>query len=463
MNRGNLIPLLALLFFVVIYGIIYYDRDRYNWNEWDDTEAYKEHSEEPWGYAAFSRLLSASFGNKLEEINSDGLDELVTCDATKTVYVFAGVRPYYDSIEIKRMLSFLDRGGKIWMSSKFWDQALVDSMAATCPPLKNDNDEADDDAGHNYIKETFHSVGESDSITSLTVAGDSKYFSYSVFYKDKKGFYNLNVLNSESFCFTHLLQVKGYALGANAYSGTPNSKPIHLEFGYRKGAVELHSVPLVFTNYHLLRKETRPYTNSVLKGIDREYVLIDLYSKTEAAKMRGLGQEKASTSVRNNHFLRTMLREPSLGFAWFIFLGMVGLLIVFGSKREQRLIPVIPALKNQSVQFVESLSRLQFKQQDFRSVCKQDMRYFLNILRDKTGTNLPMLPTGSVPYTNTNIEQIALLSGFPEPRIRDIFTRYEACVNYEPNGEMMVDLHTSIEQFVHFKKKIGNKNGRSNT
>ena len=68
-------------------------------------------------------------------------------------------------------------------------------------------------------------------------------------------------------------------------------------------------------------------------------------------------------------------------------------------------------------------------------------------LRDRYGILTPMEPDGTPRIDAGFLERLARFSGVPEKEIQTIFTHYNNCIRYEPNEEMLVDLHLAIERF----------------
>jgi hypothetical protein len=434
MERSQRTVLLFLVGLVLVGAMfMLFTGDKYNWSEWDSSVAYQEKEKEPYGLSAFSVLLKASLDNRLEEINQSGLAALEKYPANTTTYAFVGEQPFYDSIEVARLLTFVQKGGRAFISYNQLTDLVEDTVFQ-----RNICDITS--SYYEYHHNTFDSIAscqlyKNDQLSPLV--------DYALYFKEKKVYYQWRLIPTNQLCKSVAWQKKGQYKDGNI-----NFAAIK----YGNGIFLLHTTPIAFTNVHLIRPETRPYTEGVLAELNTEHILYDTYAKTDEARIKATKRAKGVKTMRDSGILSTMLREPALAFAWFLFLGLVGLFLIFGAKREQRMIPVIPPMRNQSLRFVQSLSSLQFRQQNFKSICKQDMRFFLNTVRDRCNIAIPMHANGTVSYSESLIQQIAKSSGFPADRLLDIFKRYEACAVFAPNGEMMTELHQAIEQFIHFKK-----------
>jgi hypothetical protein len=437
-SREKLLIAGAVLILALAAVLWRLSQDKYNWDISDQSTAYQEQQNEPYSLSVLHELLEETVGDRMEYVHTSGLKVLEKLPPNACTYVFVGEQPYYDSTETKRLLEFVNMGGRALIVSSYLTDLIEDTLfqRQVCKGPEG---------GFYHNPSLF----DTSVYCYLTPNEKQEYGTeYAVYEKEKKIYNQWQHLSVNQICSAVNWQKKGsYRANQVNYAA--------IKFG--EGSFMLHRTPLVFTNLHMIRPAARAYVQQVLAELNTEHIIYDRYAKTVEARNAASRRAKGLKTMRDSGILSTMLREPALAFAWFIFLGMMGLFLVFGSKREQRIIPVIPPLRNQSLQFVQSLARLQFLEQNFKAVCKQDMRFFLNTVREKCNITVPMQANGTVQYNDTLIAQIAKSSGFPEARLRDIFTQYNACTIYEPSGNMMTDLHTSIEQFIHFKKQIGKK------
>ncbi|WP_312075301.1 hypothetical protein [Chryseobacterium sp.] len=138
---------------------------------------------------------------------------------------------------------------------------------------------------------------------------------------------------------------------------------IKRKFG--KGNFYVHSEPLFLTNYYLLQKGNTQYAQDVFSYLpDRETLWF--------------GDKK---SVQSQFFMRFILNNPALRYAWWMLLGGMILFIVFNAKRKQRIVPVIDPLKNSSVDFVKSIGNLYLQEGDFHEMMAKKAQYFLHKVR----------------------------------------------------------------------------------
>ena len=138
--------------------------------------------------------------------------------------------------------------------------------------------------------------------------------------------------------------------------------------GIEGGNLYLTSMPLALTNYFVLDQETSPFAE----------VLLSLFPQNEALIHNEYYQmgRMESTSV-----VRFLLRNKSLRWAYFLLIGTVALFILFEMKRRQRIIPIISPVKNTTMEFVNTLGRLHYRQSDHSNLAKKRVLYWLDFVR----------------------------------------------------------------------------------
>jgi hypothetical protein len=138
---------------------------------------------------------------------------------------------------------------------------------------------------------------------------------------------------------------------------------IKVKFG--KGNMYVHCEPLFITNYYLLQRGSLQYVQDVFSYLDDKETLWFVESNSKASQF----------------FLRFILSNPALKYAWWVLLGGLILFIFFNAKRKQRVVPIIDPLKNTSVDFVKSIGNLYLQEGDFHDMMAKKAQYFLNKVR----------------------------------------------------------------------------------
>jgi len=132
-----------------------------------------------------------------------------------------------------------------------------------------------------------------------------------------------------------------------------------------KGNIYVHCEPLFLTNYYLLKSGNIQYAQDVFSYLDNKETLWFVESSTQTSRF----------------FMRFVLANPALKYAWWVLLGGLVLFIFFNAKRKQRIVPVIVPLRNTSVDFVKSIGNLYLQEGDFHDMMAKKAQYFLNKVR----------------------------------------------------------------------------------
>lgn len=193
---------------------------------------------------------------------------------------------------------------------------------------------------------------------------------------------------------------------------------IKIRFG--KGTIYAHSEPLFLTNYYLLKPGSIKYAQDVFSYLQDRETIWFVENDTKVSRF----------------FMRFVLSNPALKYAWWLFLGGLILFIFFNAKRKQRIVPVLEPLRNTSVDFVKSIGNLYLQEGDFHDMMAKKAQYFLNKVRMdllidtqnldaefakklqlKTGKNIEMINEaivlirkGQDPYANVMKEDLTRLN-----------------------------------------------------
>jgi len=138
---------------------------------------------------------------------------------------------------------------------------------------------------------------------------------------------------------------------------------IKAKFG--KGNFYVHSEPLFLTNYYLLKRGNTHYAEDVLSYLKDRETLWFTDMKSE----------------KSQFFMRFILSNTALKYAWWLLLGGMVLFIFFNAKRKQRIVPITDPLKNSSVDFVKSIGNLYMQEGDFHEMMAKKAQYFLHKVR----------------------------------------------------------------------------------
>ncbi len=152
------------------------------------------------------------------------------------------------------------------------------------------------------------------------------------------------------------------------YSDTDELGVNFIRLPYGEGTVFLHLNPEVFSNYFLLEKEKREYT---------EYLAGYINEKTVFFYSNG----NLSNENLGNTPLRFIMSKRSLKWAWLLLLITGVLFMIFRAKRRQRVIPVKIPHANTTLQFVRTVADLHYREKDYYTIMDKRIMFFLEKMR----------------------------------------------------------------------------------
>lgn len=432
--QSNRTPvLIAAIILLVLAGIFYYFRSStkpmYNWSEssWQKNQGYSEQSDQPYGTFIAHRLLQRYFPGKRVINLTDNIAEELPENGKGDNYVFIGEALYMDSLGTDKLLKFVRAGNTAFISSKSIPFDLMNYVYYQ---------ECDNIAWTDY-----DSVNDSIGMLSLYTPQlpDSAYeYFYAV--QNKSVPYVWNYLSPYVFCDSLPQHPLGFL---NRF------KVNFAEFPCGKGKFLLHTSPIVFSNFSMLRPETQPYVEGVWSHLSEGNIYWDAMSRVPESVGRRRNRSDFNRFQEEENPLTYILKQKSLAWAWYLLMGTAGLWLVFRAKRRQRIIPVLKPNENSSYEFISTIANLHFREKNYQNLSKQGMKLFLNQLRERYGLAVTIDAQTELPRTDAEFfKKLALFSEVPENVARDIFEKYTAIVRYQPTEDMMTELHVAMEGFL---------------
>ena len=210
--------------------------------------------------------------------------------------------------------------------------------------------------------------------------------------------------------------------------GITAGEPDFIRYRIGNGHITLHAAPLVLSNYFLLQPTNREYLDAIWHSFPSNISVVywNEYFKrtTESSK------------------LSVLMKYPAT--RWALIIAAVTLLIyvLFGLKRLQRIVPVVPPVENASVSFVETVGRLYYNKGAHANLAEKMIQHFLEWVR----TNY-YLDTSQI--NEAFGQQLAAKSGKPEAEITALLQRiHEIRLGAMPvTPEYLFQLYRSIQSF----------------
>jgi len=432
MSNRQIIILVAFAMLLLGGSLVYYYRNQSPRFDWDDSwnkKAYQETNTEPYGTQVMHRLLDDYFPeHQLKDLVKNVATELPqdSSPVTPATYVFVGEAMYLDSSSTARLLDFVKSGNTALISSKTIPFDLMFHLY-----YKECNENGWDD----YSLYLHTGVWLSLRQPALPVDSVQCYYSKQNVVQP----YNWHYIENWFFCDSLPQQPLGYL----------DQRINFAEFPLGKGRFLLHTTPIAFSNFSLLRPELRTYAEGVLSYLPQGDIYWDALSRVpEAVGRRRNNRNAFSRTLDEEHPLSYILQQPALAWAWYLLAAMAGAWLFFRGKRRQQIIPVLPKNENSSYQFISTIANLHFRERNFQGLCQQNMRLFLAKVRERYGFVTPIdHSTGAIRTDSDFIQRLAVVSEVPEQQIQDIFRQYAATVQYQPTEDMMVQLYLAMEKF----------------
>jgi hypothetical protein len=386
MKRKNikyLFPLIITLIILTIIKIV--EPEEVDW-----TKSFAKKDKIPYGGFIIYDIAPNLFPN-----NEVVLKELPIYNILKdnyyygTNYIFINTYFSPDRLDAEYLLDYVSSGNNVFISAFGIYGALADSLK---------------------IK-TFDEFFSQDSVNINFILPEVK---------TEKGYsyFRGNFENYLSEYDTTLVQV----LGKNE-----NGNVNYLRIKYGKGNFFLNTVPLAFTNYHLLNSDNNEYVYKALSHLPVQKTFWDDYYKD--------GNKYTASA------LQYIMSQQSLKWAYFIILVSVVLFIFFYGRRKQRIIPVIPPLTNTTVEFVETVGNLYYQQKDYKNIAEKKISFFLDFIRNKY-----FVKTSS--FDEETIQKISDKSSLSTVKIKSILREIEKINQSQKiTEEDLININYQIEKF----------------
>jgi len=307
----------------------------------------------------------------------------------KTNYLF--INSYFapDELDTQYLMDYVKRGNNVFISAFDIQGNLADSL---------------------QIK-TYGNIFNDDTLKIILTD--------SVISSDKG--YTYNKGNFGSY-FINYDTVNTNVLGKNQ-----NGKTNFIRVKLGDGNIFLNTVPLVFSNYHLLNEENIDYVYRAISCLPVQKTIWDDYYKA--------GNKFSSTP------LRFIISQEPLRWAYYIALLSVILFMIFYGRRKQRIIPIISPLRNTTLEFVDTVGNLYFQQKEHKNIAVKKITYFLDYLRNRY-----FIKSGS--FDDEAIKKISDKSSFPIVKLKNILLLIEQVKTSKNISEAeLVNINSQIENF----------------
>jgi hypothetical protein len=387
-NKATYLIIITVLF-VVLIALQHYSPKPIDWSE-----TYSSDSKSPYGCYVLNDLFDTLFPGQKVIDNSESF--FVSLDSKSIelqnlIVITNSFDP--NKYDFGVLLKFVFKGNNLFLSSSGFGELFLDSLGVK--------------------------INSSIIDTSVYRKGDEVLFLQNPELKNDAGYHfnkKMPLVSISSFNPKTCLK-----LGTNR-KGDVNF--IGIQYGL--GRIYLHTQPLVFTNYHLLYGNVE-YASKVLSYLPIRKCIRDNYYKPGR--------------FVNDSPMRYILSQPPLHAAYYLLLLTLLLYMVTESKRRQRVVPVIRAPENRSLQFVKTVGNLYFNQQDNTDLLRKKVVFFKEFLREHYYLT-------TISSNNECVAMVSAKSGVPVDLVREILNRFDFYEKVDQVSESgLIDLNNKIELF----------------
>jgi hypothetical protein len=407
-------PIYSIFILLIITGMLLScGRNYVNW--W---EHYSPDSKDPYGTFLVRHLLASYYPGEPFKVLED--NEIPVSGNGN--YVFIGSGFWLDSIQTNSLLRFVREGNQAFISSNNIPYFLLDSISkGECLELTDYEDSL-------YVAETDNFY--KDSLVTLNFEHpdlkDSTGYPCRFLYDFEPQPYTWSYFQDDFFC-------EGQTVFASL-GRLDSGQVCFVKATYGEGAFYFHTVPLALTNYYLKEEKGLEYAGKVFSHLSPGPVYWDQreQSRNNFSRNRSLADESP---------LKYILSQPSLAWAWYVLLGMAVFYLIFRAKRRQRIIPVLEQNTNTSLEFIGTIGRLFFLQNNHKQLALQKMKLFLGFVRDRYHLSTKELD-------DIFTKNLATRSEVPEDAIGKILMLHRNINSSSYVSEnILVDFHRMVEDF----------------
>lgn len=313
----------AVIFIVVMIILVLFEANKTERTDW--RKNFDINQKSPFGLFVFNNEVNTLFKNKIKKISETPYDYY---QADKKPHNILVIEETIDRPSWNKILDQVSKGSDAMLIVSEMPKQISDSI------------------GYYDSQISF----EDENVLKLT----DKKFSNDFIHLDK-------FPSGRGFTFIKPgVEVLGKTVEKN---NSDQANFIKIAFG--KGNIYVHCEPLFITNYYLLKRGNVRYAQDVFSYLDDRETIWFVENDAKVSQF----------------FLRFILSNPALKYAWWVLLGGLVLFIFFNAKRKQRIVPIIEPLKNTSVDFVKSIGNLYLQEGDFHDMMAKKAQYFLNKVR----------------------------------------------------------------------------------
>lgn len=415
MNRKQIVIIVIAVLMVCMLFAFFQLNNAQNKNKYQWFEQYQPESHQPYGTKVIYQLLQKYFPEKAFYETDLVSDTLLPSSPSTFLYIGSAFNPSYD--DANRLLSWVAQGHNAFIAARDISFRLAEAFGF--------------DSCYYWDKYAYMYTAKIQANFSNQSLHTEGGYSFERYYKDLAISHAWRFIDSVyqscspgSYFFTELGYLEN--IGYN-----------YIRIPYGAGQVYLHTNPILFSNFFLVKPSGKDYIEKVLSHLSPT----DIYWCTNHSTDITENMAEPETPQFTQSPLQLILSQPSLRWGWYVLLSGVVLFIIFQARRKQRIVPVIEPRMNTSLEFAGIIGRLYFQQSDHKKLADLKMKHFLAWIRNhyhlKTHQNTTRLAAA-----------IAQKSGVSAEEVEAIFEQYKALeqeINVTPT--QLSNLNRAMENF----------------
>lgn len=394
-----------------------------------DWEKHYEHNkDQPYDLIVFHELLREKEG---------GLDLLTNnferkmSQAENANYIQIGSYIQLDSSKIGELKRFVHRGNNAYLVSESTPYYLFRSLY--------------DGFSYPYYSDT--------GAISIEVSfeGSEQLYAFEHINQGEPGYYYWSHMRAADTLFS---DTAGYPEAISYFNDTCVN---FYKVSFGEGAFYFHTQPVLFTN--IMLKETSGFEhlqrvfqelNSGVSYWDISYRYRQPRSKYSGSRGGGNGGSGVSsdgddTPHQSQALMRMMFSDISLQWGWLVLLTTILLFILFRSKRKQRVIPVLPLNRNESLDFARNVGNLYFTSKNHKHIALEMYNIFLADARNRY-----QIDTNQAP--EKIFKQLTKRSGLDQTTMDKLFEHFTIRFSEYSKSEQLIHLYNALNNYYKTRK-----------
>lgn len=224
------------------------------------------------------------------------------------------------------------------------------------------------------------------------------------------------------------------------------------KISFGKGAFYFHTQPVLFTNLMLKTPSGFEHLQQVFEELNpgNTYWDVSFNYRQPDDSYNSNEYDEADGSNSNNHepsqaLFRLLFSDTALQWGWYALLISVLLFILFRSKRQQRIIPVLPVNRNESLDFARNMGNMYFNSKNHKYIALEMYDIFLADARNRY-----QIDTNQEPKDIFTL--LAKRSGMDQDFMDQLLDHFAMRFSEYSKNEQLIRLYTSLTNYYKSRK-----------